>query len=93
MDKREDVRAEYEASFAIAGVDGTLGDRMKKTPAQGTLRGKTGTLNEVVSLSGYAYTKSGRKLAFSVLFNEASGGAWSYRKVQDELGAILSGLD
>ncbi|MBY0470847.1 D-alanyl-D-alanine carboxypeptidase/D-alanyl-D-alanine-endopeptidase [bacterium] len=40
-------------SLSIAGVDGTLANRMEKTSAEGTVRGKTGTLSGVYNLSGF----------------------------------------
>ena len=56
-------------SLPIAGIDGTLKKRMKDTPAQGFVRAKTGFLNGVVSLAGYAGRKDGTILTFSFLYN------------------------
>ena len=90
MHTRRDILPDFETSFAIAGVDGTLGRRMKDTGAHRVLRGKTGTLNRVVTLTGTVQTKSGRKLGFSILFNNAKGGAWGFRQIQDKIGARLA---
>lgn len=56
-------------SLPIAGIDGTLKKRMKETDAQGFVRAKTGYLNGVVSLAGYAGRKDGSILTFSFLYN------------------------
>jgi serine-type D-Ala-D-Ala carboxypeptidase/endopeptidase (penicillin-binding protein 4) len=56
-------------SLPIAGIDGTLKKRMKDTEAQGFVRAKTGYLNGVVSLAGYAGRKNGSILTFSFLYN------------------------
>lgn len=53
----------------IAGVDGTLKRRMKKTSAEGWVRAKTGYLDGVVSLAGYAGRRDGNVLTFSFLYN------------------------
>jgi len=42
-----------EPAHPVAGKTGTLAMRMLGTPAVGRLRAKTGTLDEVVSLSGF----------------------------------------
>lgn len=59
----------YEDTLPVAGVDGSLADRFRNTPAAGVLRAKTGSLSHVYSLSGYATTKSGDHIAFSVMTN------------------------
>lgn len=56
-------------SLPIAGVDGTLKKRMKGTVADGWVRAKTGYLDGVVSLAGYAGRSDGAILSFSFLYN------------------------
>ena len=81
----------YYKTLPIAGVDGTIGRRMKGTVAQGNLRAKTGTLSAVTALSGYVQTLDGEWLAFSVLMQGYPGSSRLYRMVQDNIGAILAG--
>ncbi len=59
----------FREALPIAGVDGTLKNRMKNTPAERNLRAKTGTINTVATLSGYVTSASGERLVFSVLLN------------------------
>jgi len=59
----------WKETFPIAGVDGTLSGRFKKSPLAGKLFAKTGTLNEVNALSGYLIAASGKTIAFSILVN------------------------
>jgi serine-type D-Ala-D-Ala carboxypeptidase/endopeptidase (penicillin-binding protein 4) len=56
-------------SLPIAGVDGTLGLRMKGTRAEGNLRAKTGTHFGVSSISGYVFTADNEPVAFSIIAN------------------------
>ena len=63
----------YYASLPIAGVDGTLEDRMKNTAATGRIHAKSGSLEHVRTRSGYAETASGRRLIFSFLGNNQAG--------------------
>ena len=56
-------------SLPIAGIDGTLGKRMKNTKAAGKVRAKTGYLDEVRSLSGYAFTGDNEPVAFAIIAN------------------------
>ena len=65
--------APYYASLPVAGIDGTLEDRMKNTPAAGRIRAKTGSVEHVRTLSGFAETPSGRRLIFSFLSNNQGG--------------------
>ena len=60
---------DFLATLPIAGVDGTLEDRMKNTRASGLIQAKTGGLEHVHALSGYATTLSGEYLAFAIFAN------------------------
>ena len=68
MSKRPDFPV-FRRSLAVAGVDGTLKDRMRGTAAAGNVRAKTGTLNAASSLSGYVNAANGHTLSFSMLMN------------------------
>jgi D-alanyl-D-alanine carboxypeptidase/D-alanyl-D-alanine-endopeptidase (penicillin-binding protein 4) len=59
----------YYDSLPVAGVDGTLEDRMKNSIAMGRLRAKTGSVEHVRTRSGYAELPSGKRLVFSFLSN------------------------
>jgi len=63
----------YYASLPVAGEDGTLEDRMKNTPAAGRIHAKTGSVDHVKTLSGFAETPGGRRLIFSFLSNNQGG--------------------
>ncbi len=78
-------------SLPIAGVDGTIGRRMRGTPAEGNLRAKTGTLSGVSALSGYVRTAGGEMLTFSILVQNFPGTVRPYHQVQDRIGAFLAG--
>jgi D-alanyl-D-alanine carboxypeptidase/D-alanyl-D-alanine-endopeptidase (penicillin-binding protein 4) len=68
MRRSPDFQIFYDA-LPIAGVDGTIRNRMKGTPAAGNVHAKTGTLDKARSLSGYVTTADGRLLLFSALCN------------------------
>ena len=68
MDHHRDRDVFWDA-LPIAGVDGTLRNRFKGTPAAGHLRAKTGSLGGVNTLSGYVTRAGGEKLVFSIMLN------------------------
>ncbi len=59
----------FRSTLPVAGQDGTLEDRMKNTAAAGRIWAKTGTLEHVNALSGYATTLHGAQLIFSIFGN------------------------
>ncbi len=54
---------------SVAGLDGTLKNRMKRTPAEANVHAKTGTIANTRGLSGYVTTQDGELLIFSFLIN------------------------
>ena len=59
----------FRDALPIAGVDGTLRNRMRGTAAANNLRAKTGSLSSAASLGGYVTTAAGEKLAFTIMVN------------------------
>jgi D-alanyl-D-alanine carboxypeptidase/D-alanyl-D-alanine-endopeptidase (penicillin-binding protein 4) len=59
----------FRDALPIGGVDGTLRNRFKGTPAENNVRAKTGSLSSAASLGGYLTTAGGEKLAFSIMVN------------------------
>ena len=59
----------YYASLPVAGVDGTLNERMKNSGIAGRIHAKTGSVSHVRTLTGFAETVGGRRLIFSFLSN------------------------
>lgn len=63
------LQSDYMASLPVAGADGTLRKRSKRTAGERKYRGKTGFINGVSCLSGYTVSKDGEPIAFSILVN------------------------
>jgi D-alanyl-D-alanine carboxypeptidase/D-alanyl-D-alanine-endopeptidase (penicillin-binding protein 4) len=82
--------AAYYDSLPIAGVDGTLEDRMKNTPAAGRVHAKSGSLEHVRTRSGYAETASGRRLIFSFMGNNQAGKSHEATDVLDGLCVAMA---
>jgi serine-type D-Ala-D-Ala carboxypeptidase/endopeptidase (penicillin-binding protein 4) len=78
--------AVFHDSLPIAGRDGTLKPRLLREA--GKVFAKTGTLTYDHSLSGYATTKNGEVLAFSILCNDATGHSDPVRLI-DEIARLL----
>lgn len=75
----------FYASLPVAGVDGTLNERMKDAGVAGRIHAKTGSVAHVRTLSGYAETPGGRRLIFSFLSNNQYGKAHEVHDAIDEL--------
>ncbi len=58
------------ATLPVAGQDGTLATRMRKTRAEGNAVAKTGSISNVRALSGFVRTRDGETLVFSILAND-----------------------
>jgi len=76
-------------SLPIAGIDGTLQNRMKRTTAHRNVRAKTGSVTGVSSLAGYVKAANGHQLAF-VIINQNVLKLKKARDFQDKVCVILS---
>lgn len=85
--------AQFLDSMPVAGVDGTLRNRMRGTPAERNLRAKTGTLSSVASLGGYVTTASGEKLVFSMMLNNYPDASALRRESIDAIAVLLASFE
>jgi serine-type D-Ala-D-Ala carboxypeptidase/endopeptidase (penicillin-binding protein 4) len=79
-------------SLTIAGIDGTLRNRMRDTPAEANVHAKTGTLANVRALSGYVTTADGERLIFSMIVNGHALTAADADRLVDATLARLAGF-
>ena len=86
---KEHIYKELIEALPIAGVDGTLKDRMRGTCAEGNVRAKTGTLSGVFSLAGYCKAGNGHHLAFAIINQGVMKGAYA-RGLQDRICVELA---
>ena len=84
----------YLNALPIAGVDGTLRNRMENTSAAGNVQAKTGTLRWAHSLSGHVKTAAGERLIFSLMLNRyvAPDAGHSGRAELDQIALMLAGF-
>lgn len=80
---------DYIATFPIAGVDGTLENRMKDTPASGRILAKTGSLEHVRAMSGYATTVHGERLIFTIFGNNTGQHGHDATAVMDAIAVAM----
>ncbi|PBQ31163.1 D-alanyl-D-alanine carboxypeptidase/D-alanyl-D-alanine-endopeptidase [Sphingobacteriaceae bacterium] len=59
----------FNASLPVAGKQGSMSSLGKGKFIEGNMRAKTGYLTRARAYCGYVKTKSGKELAFSVIFN------------------------
>jgi D-alanyl-D-alanine carboxypeptidase/D-alanyl-D-alanine-endopeptidase (penicillin-binding protein 4) len=78
---------EFVASLPVAGVNGTLSDRMKQPPAYRHVFAKTGTTDVASALSGYVRTR----YVFSILENGSPIAYYDARRSQDRFAQVLAG--
>jgi D-alanyl-D-alanine carboxypeptidase/D-alanyl-D-alanine-endopeptidase (penicillin-binding protein 4) len=76
--------------LTIGGIDGTLQNRFKGTAAAGNVRGKTGTIDQVSSLSGYVNSATGEKFVFSVIVNGVNNSRLRQSAIDDIVLAVAN---
>ena len=81
---RSNIYDHLYPALPVAGVDGTLERRMRGTAAQYNVHAKTGTLEGVITLAGYATSPEGHELAFAI-FNQGVLHDRNARNFQDRV--------
>jgi serine-type D-Ala-D-Ala carboxypeptidase/endopeptidase (penicillin-binding protein 4) len=81
-----DLRDPVWRALPVAGVSGTLEKRMRRLPARGAVRAKTGTTSRASALSGYVRDR----YVFAILQNGWPVSEWSARKAQDRFASALA---
>ena len=80
------VRPAFVASLPVAGINGTLQDRLRAPVTRGRVLAKTGTTSDASALSGYVTTK----YIFAVLQNGHPLPYWWARRAQDRFVQVLA---
>jgi serine-type D-Ala-D-Ala carboxypeptidase/endopeptidase (penicillin-binding protein 4) len=76
---------EFIASLPLAGLDGTLRNRLTDSPAKGRARMKTGTLRDVVAVAGYVPDQKGNVYVVVGIVNHPRASHRVARPVVDAL--------
>ena len=83
------IYIELFPTLPVAGQDGTLKKRMVKSPANGRVRAKTGTVTGVTTLAGYCASLNGHMLVFSIM-NQGTLKIAEGRNFQDQVCEIMT---
>ena len=86
------VGPEFVASMSIGGEDGTLWHRFRKGGHSGRVRGKTGSLSGVYSLTAFVHGGDGEVYVMTFMTNGIRGGSRKVRALQDRFAGKLLDL-
>ena len=88
---QSDVFQKLYKSLPVAGIDGTLKNRMKNTSAFRNVHAKTGSFTAINGLAGYLKMKNGHEVAFAIM-NQNVLSAARARAFQDKVCEVIIGL-
>jgi len=80
------IRDAFVTSLSVAGVSGTLEDRLARRPTRGRVIAKTGTTNAASALVGFVR----RRYVFAIIQNGSPVPYWSARAAQDRFVTVLA---
>ena len=81
--------ASFRDTLPVAGVDGSLAQRLANLDPHARVSAKTGSLGGVKSLSGYATTVRGQQVAFSILSNNFN---LPSKRITDTIDGIIEAI-
>lgn len=80
----------WRRTLSTAGMRGTLANRLGGANTAGRVQAKTGTLSNVIALSGYLHNRhDGQEYLFSILFNDV-GTQSTARSVSDQVVDLMA---
>ncbi len=85
MYSRFDIGPDFMAVLRVMGAYGVLSSRLKKSPAKGKIRAKTGTLRGVSTLAGYVATPAGKVFGYAIFLNHNRCGGWKADQIEDKI--------
>ena len=80
------IRDAFVTSLAVAGISGTLRNRLGRRPTYGRVIAKTGTTSRATALAGFVR----RRYVFAILQNGSPLPYWSARAAQDRFVTVLA---
>jgi D-alanyl-D-alanine carboxypeptidase/D-alanyl-D-alanine-endopeptidase (penicillin-binding protein 4) len=83
-------RSPFLGALAVAGRDGTIAARMRRSRAEGNASAKTGSLSNVRALSGYVRSRDGEMIAFAILANDFAVPGATVTWIQDLAVEVLA---
>ncbi len=83
--------SEFTASLPLSAIDGTLRQRFDRGGFEGRLHMKTGSLDHVSAIAGYAISPAGREYVISVMMNHDNAHRGPGEEFQEAMiGWVLS---
>ncbi len=83
-----DIFRKLYKALPVAGIDGTLKNRMKNTPAYRNVHAKTGSFTAINALAGYLHMKNGHEVAFAIMNQNILSAAMA-RAFQDKVCELI----
>jgi len=80
----------FYSSLPVAGVDGTIRNRMRNTAAEHIVHAKTGTIRYVRALSGYVTSRDNEEFVVAILVNHYTTPSSTSAALQDRLFVLLA---
>jgi D-alanyl-D-alanine carboxypeptidase/D-alanyl-D-alanine-endopeptidase (penicillin-binding protein 4) len=90
--KNKNIYTAFNASLPLAGKQGSMSNLGKGSFIENNLRAKTGYMKRARSYCGYVQTKSGKELAFSLIFNNYTCSASEAKKQMEKFLIALAEL-
>ncbi len=85
MAGRFDIGPDFFTALRVMGARGAPSKRLRKSPAKGQIRGKTGTLSGVSTLVGYVAAENGELYSYAFFLNSNRCGYRGADNIEDAM--------